>query len=639
MSGTIRTLTKLIEQFLDNDGGNDLLPKISNELETLSDFPEEIIEIFNRIIQKFELKKLTTLFELVDYLTCNNIGKIKILIRDSNFLEKVTQLVLEPSVEQKTLCLVKAWADQFENCKGDVPEFTEFLDLIVNACGKKLPDSPNLTYTNGIPPSQAAGNHNEPVMGPHFPGQQDTVAGPFLPNAESVVHSPAELDAIERFLRDVEEVKRPDFLAKSNEQKESILLKFKETAEKWLGTLLGTGPGAPRNGGNSQMSDSIYKLTKRLSDTQEILEHNLRLLQGRQSNIQYHNSDPRNRPSPPELSTLLKKNGPEYSIIVHPVHPNKIPGVFSIERLAKYKTEQCPYGMDCKQIPTFRRGQKFRNEDYQCDKWHFQFGDRRRELFHDARNSAYAYQNNACPYKRGCPQKDKCTFYHTPFEYLFHPLQYKKYRCVYGECQRKNICPYWHNVEEERGWRDILREHFNLTLPAIAAGDDDHFQNDIDESDFIADSDCLGPNAMAPAHVAEAYHQSGVRSNLQNSIALDSIINNTNVAAAAAGGRRDDVEAGTVIQEEKNIPNKTLTTIMTLHPLIGPKHLTTSFENLPYFVMKGIVIPHEYQHPNNSDQHSQDPEVLQLKEKYDTSKIVIRKYEKFEGDKNSYAYA
>jgi len=66
-----------------------------------------------------------------------------------------------------------------------------------------------------------------------------------------------------------------------------------------------------------------------------------------------------------------------------------------------------------------------------------------------------------------------CLYSHTLVEILFNPLQYKMHECAdrtsqdkFGCEEKKEICAYWHSVEEREMYQKSFAEGVPTRLPA-----------------------------------------------------------------------------------------------------------------------------------------------------------------------------
>ena len=146
------------------------------------------------------------------------------------------------------------------------------------------------------------------------------------------------------------------------------------------------------------------------------------------------------------------------------------PKILTIQELRQYKLEKCN-NPDCPNKPVKEKNEKFKNKDFKCPYWHFDY-DKRRDVMApniagnpgNTGGTPLAYHAKMCD-KKGCRFKEKCLFGHNFFESYYHPLYYKKFNCkenLNGECDGNRYCPYVHEKEEEEYWTEYIKRELGL---------------------------------------------------------------------------------------------------------------------------------------------------------------------------------
>jgi len=261
----------------------------------------------------------------------------------------------------------------------------------------------------------------------------------------------------------------------------------------------------------------------------------------------------------------------------------KFPFMMGIDDFLTYKTMPCGDQMKCQMAPSMRRGIVIgvRKKEIKCPYWH-NMQDRRRPLFDKKGNLMYGY--TSCENKEDCVKGDNCKQAHNFFETFYHPLRYKKGRCVLlKSCKNTKYCPYSHSNEEQRAWSNIVKEYFNL-------------QEEEDEVVWAADSGDEGDT--------ERYERPAPPSGPANGTDSSNIFNNS----------KNQHEKSSNMQpiDPELLTKELKCTLVVRKEYVEAKALTSLFENNVCFqhfpVLGGAIIQLE-----NKDLSSQNQENINNK--------------------------
>ena len=107
--------------------------------------PDPVIKYVNEALSSYDQNTLTKMFHVLDYLTSVSPEKLQTLLKDEEFLEKLSFLVWEPTFQIKILSLITYWTYIYQKLQISCQNL-ENLSETINMSGIAFPIKPVLLY-------------------------------------------------------------------------------------------------------------------------------------------------------------------------------------------------------------------------------------------------------------------------------------------------------------------------------------------------------------------------------------------------------------------------------------------------------------------------------------------------------------